>query len=431
MVLRTLLPCTCPNPSALARLLPPREPMDEHRSSVRWGRPSVASTVALCSLLQLCACQESLRPQATTPRSEVLVGAHYYLWFPARFDGGNYLRARLRPGQKPQLGEYSSSSSTVVEQHIAWAAASGVDFFTLDWWPSAPERNALIDEAVLSARNIGDLHFCIFYELWDLGYNPSSGLTVFDGATVERFLADMDEIASRYFAHPRYLRVAGRPVIILYVTRTATGRFLEAMSRFRARMAQLGIDPFVIGDEIFWSVARVDGTGATDEPQRPRIAALDAITTYNLYDSSRTADAGYGASSRLLTDALALYERYRQAVPEKPIIPLALPGYNDRGLRLEADHYAVPREWAPGAGEGTFFAEWLDRFALPLIDPRLPMMLVTSWNEWSEDTAIEPVALAPATAVDQSRSGAIYTQGYRYEGYGSRYLDILREKTGR
>jgi len=220
-------------------------------------------------------------------------------------------------------------------------------------------------------------------------------------------------------------------VIILYVTRTATGRFAEAMSRFRARMAQLGINPFVIGDEIFWSVAKADGAGTTDEPQRPRIALMDAITTYNLYDSSRTAQAGYGVSSRLLSDSLALYERYRRAVPEKPIIPLALPGYNDRGLRLDADHHAIPREWAPGAGEGTFFAEWLERFTIPLIDPRLPMMLVTSWNEWSEDTAIEPVAAAPATSSDQSRSGAIYTQGYRYEGYGNRYLDILREKTGR
>jgi glycoprotein endo-alpha-1,2-mannosidase len=420
-----------PGASPLARLLPYREPMDEHRSSVLRERPSVAGVVFACSLLLLSACQESLGPQVAKPHSEVLVGAHYYLWFPARFDGGNYLRARLRPGQKPQLGEYSSSSSAVVEQHIAWAAGSGVDFFTLDWWPSAPERNALIDDAVLSARNIGDIRFCIFYELWDLGYNPSSGLTVFDGATVERFLSDMEEIASRYFAHPRYLRVAGRPVIILYVTRTATGRFVEAMSRFRARMAQLGIDPFVIGDEIFWSVARVDGAGATDEPQLSRIALLDAITSYNLYDSSRAAFTGYAASSRLLTDSLALYERYRLAAPEKPVVPLAFPGYNDRGLRLESDHYAIPREWAPGAGEGTFFAEWLERFTLPLIDPRLPMMLVTSWNEWSEDTAIEPVASAPATAADESRSGAIYTQGYRYEGYGSRYLDILREKTGR
>jgi hypothetical protein len=91
----------------------------------------------------------------------------------------------------------------------------------------------------------------------------------------------------------------------------------------------------------------------------------------------------------------------------------------------------IPREWAPCAGEGSFFAEWLERFALPLVDPHLPMLLITSWNEWSEDTAIEPTAPAPATASDRSVSGDVYTQGLRYQMYGTRYLEVLREKTGR
>jgi hypothetical protein len=91
----------------------------------------------------------------------------------------------------------------------------------------------------------------------------------------------------------------------------------------------------------------------------------------------------------------------------------------------------IPREWNRGDGEGSLFAEWLERFTLPLVDPRLPMLLVTSWNEWSEDTAIEPAAEAPVTSADRSSSGVAYTQGYPYEGYGFRYMDILRKKTGR
>jgi len=359
------------------------------------------------------------------------VGAHYYVWYPRNFEGGNYLRARLSPPQEPLLGEYSSASPAVVAQHIAWASQSGIDFFTLDWWPSAPERNALIDRVVLAAPNIGAIRFCIFYELGDLGYDKDSGQLLFDESRVERFLSNMDEIASRYFGHPSYLKVGGRPVIVLYVSRTATGRFAEAMSRFRSRMTGRGIDPYVIGDEIFWLVARDDGTGYTADPQLGRIALFDALTAYNLYDSTRTSQAGYGASSTFVSDARALYERYRLAAGDTPLVPLAFPGYNDRGVRLEADHYAIPREWASGAGEGSFFAEWLDRFALPLIDARLPMMLITSWNEWNEDTAIEPGAGGAPTTTDTSPSGTAYTQGYRYEGYGTRYLEILCERTCR
>jgi len=383
----------------------------------------------LAAELLLAACHEG--GGQTAPPPNLLVGAHYYLWFPRRFQDGTYLRSKLLPSQKPLLGEYSSASPRVVEQHISWASAAGVDFFALDWWPDAPERNALVDQSYLAAPNLGDIRFCIFYELGALGYDETRGMTPFDEGMVARFLSDMEQIAARYFGHPRYLRVSGRPVIILYVTRTATGRFAEAMSRFRQRMADLGQVPYVIGDEIFWEVAREDGQGRTDTPQPGRIALFDAITAYNLYDSANPRHTGYASASTFLDDSLDLYERYREAAGERPLIPLALPGYNDRALRPQADHYAIPREWASGAGEGTFFAEWLQRFTLPLIDPRLPMMLVTSWNEWSEDTAIEPAAPAPPTAADRSRTGTSYTQGFLYEGYGTRYLETLRARTGR
>jgi uncharacterized membrane protein len=81
------------------------------------------------------------------------------------------------------------------------------------------------------------------------------------------------------------------------------------MTRFRSSMAALGIDPFVIGDEIFWEVAREDGAGISSEPRLRRIALFDAITAYNLYDASKRAHAGHGASSGFLLDARALYDR--------------------------------------------------------------------------------------------------------------------------
>jgi glycoprotein endo-alpha-1,2-mannosidase len=381
------------------------------------------------SSLLLSSCGGGGDPTTPDPPVEpgsLLVGAHYYLWFPDNFAGGKYLRARLLPNQLPVLGEYTSASATIAEQHIAWAASAGIDFFTLDWWPGVALRNTRIDQSILAARNLDSIRFCIFYELGGLGYDPGTARTFFDGETVERFLADQEEIAVRYFPHPRYLRLGVRPVIVYYITRSAIGRFEEAMARYRARMAQLGFDPYVIGDELFWKVAKDDGTGFTAEPQRTRISLLDALTSYNLYDNLETSHSGYGATSQILPDARALYALYRAAAGGKPVIPLAFPGYNDRGVRPEADHYAIPREWSPGAGEGTFLTEWMKRFTLPELDPSLPMMLVTSWNEWGEDTAIEPLALAPPTDEDVSGSGDLYTQGFRYSGYGMSYLNVVR-----
>jgi hypothetical protein len=53
------------------------------------------------------------------------------------------------------------------------------------------------------------------------------------------------------------------------------------------------------------------------------------------------------------------------------------------------------------------------------------MVMVTSWDDWNEDTGIEPIGGTP-THVDDSPSGTAYTQGYTYGGEGRKALAALR-----
>jgi len=357
-----------------------------------------------------------------------LVGAHYYVWYPENFADG-YLRAVLRPAQKPSLGEYDSRSASIAEQHIALAVSHGIDFFTLDWWPDRPTQNAAIESGFLNASNIGDIRFCIFYESTELSDRAAENGLVFDEAIKDRFVSDLMTIARRYFGHPSYLRIEGRPALVLYVTRTMRGLFPQAMHAMRRAMAAEGYDPFVIGDEIFWVVAEAEdrsaATRVTPVPQISRIRLFDAITAYNLYLEQRDRHRGYGAESRFVADSVKLYRRYRKAA-EIPIIPGVIPGFNDRGVRPAFDHFVIPRRWTAEASEGSFFVEAIERIAKPMADPKLHAILITSWNEWSEDTAIEPVSPSPPTADDVS-GRQLFTQGYTYEGFGTTYLDIVRD----
>lgn len=370
---------------------------------------------------------------ATVQNEQYLIGAHYYLWYPRNFNHG-FLRGKLDPQQEPMQGLYDSRDVAVVEQHIAWCSQYGIDFLTLDWWPSRKEQQAVIHDTILKARNIDDIKFCIFYETWGLGFDGLIGATKIDEATTARMVADLTAIADGLFDHPSYLRVAGRPVVILYLTRTLTGAFAEAIACVRSALAARGHDVFLIGDEVFWKVSPVVPEGVTphplvEEPQVSRIELLDAITAYNMYENAHTNQRGYGAESTFIQDVGAQYAAYRRASKEGAyFVPGILPGYNDRGVRLNVNHYAIPRQWSPGAAEGTFFEEAFDRLGFPFMDERLNMLLITSFNEWNEDTAIEPLRLAAASSKDGSRSGSAYTEGYTYAGVGPRYLEVVRDK---
>lgn len=358
-----------------------------------------------------------------------LVGANYYSWYPGNWGAGT-LRAQLAPPQQPELGLYSSTDPAVAQQHIAWASEYGIDFFTLDWWPVAHQENQAGIAAFLQAPNIGDIRFSIFYETWDLSFDPARGSADMDAPGVRQaFVEDMAEIADTMFDHPSYLRIQGRPVVVLYLTRVLTGDVAGAMADVRAMWRERGYDPFVVADEVFWNVTV---SGAKDRfttvPQADRIRLFDAITAYNPYESATASHAGHAATSSFVPDVNALYGRYRDATGgEVPIIPGVIPGYNDRGVRPKLDHYVIPRAWAPGDPDGTLLAEMLDQVADRWRDPRVPAVMVTSWNEWNEDTGIEPLAAAPPTVSDSATDGISRTGGVAYAGSGTLYLEVLRD----
>jgi hypothetical protein len=361
-----------------------------------------------------------------------LVGAHYYIWYPRNFSQG-YLRGQLLPHQDPAVGEYRLDDPNVLERQIAWCSQYGIDFLTIDWWPGRKDEQRAFLGALYRTPNLADIRFCVFYETWGLGFDKNAGCTKFDAATTERLIADFTDIADQCFSHPSYLRLHGRPVVVLYLTRTFTGKYEKAISSLREAMRQRGHDLFIIGDEIFWKVSPslpgVRPSPLAETAQWPRIRLFDAITSYNLYEGGTTSHVGYASQSRYVADVADLYEHYRRTVRRRVYLaPQIIPGYNDRGTRLVVDHYAIPRQWEYGAAEGSLFAELFERHAFRFLDPRLNLLFITSWNEWNEDTAVEPLAKASPTNRDRSPSGTAYTQGYDYSGHGASYLEVIRDK---
>jgi glycoprotein endo-alpha-1,2-mannosidase len=374
----------------------------------------------------------------------LMVGAYYYSWNPENLAEGT-LRAHLVPSQQPPDALINNANPAVADRSITEAKRAGLSFFALDWWPLGPSPVPLSvrlksDYNVgdfLKAPNLGSFKFCMFYETWNLNFDPTRETTPVTPAVEAHFDADMLLFAHTFFANPSYLRIDGRPVVDLYLTRTLTGDVAGMISGARAALERVGYDPFFIGDEVFWRVTQLNppasGPALTLTPQVARIDDFDAITAYTMYLGAPVPSqglnqnfVGYPGRTPIVRDERELLNEYRAASDGRvPVLPDIAPGFNDRGVRLPTNHPAQPRQWLPGAGPASTLDHLFRQVALPEVDPRLPIVFVTAWDEWNEDTGVEPVP-GTATSKDDSPTGQEYTQGYTYGGEGDSALVVLR-----
>ncbi|MCB0322798.1 MAG: glycoside hydrolase family 99-like domain-containing protein [Bdellovibrionales bacterium] len=372
------------------------------------------------------------------PLQALLVGAHYYSWFPENWRGG-VIGQKLTPPILPALGEYHSDSAAVFDQHVRWAKDAGLDFFVFDWWPRRPEIGARVYSHVVRRNALAGMQFAVLYESLDVK-EPGDRTFVGEEANVaylteeriERMKKHWEYLARHYFKRENYLKIDGKPVLFIYASRHLVGPVAAAMAEARKHVFEKsGLSLYLIGDEIFFNTltfSRDHGLLllAEELPNWDRLSAFDAITTYNPYDASRDLHGGSAGAEQFLTDVSRLYAAYRAYASSVGLhfIPGVLPGYNDRAIRPDEDHFVVPRDF--GDPKKSFFSESLRRWGAPFLDRKRPMLTVTSWNEWNEGTQIEPSMEPSSDAPDPREEGEFFTQGEPHHPYGTSYLKQLR-----
>jgi hypothetical protein len=232
---------------------------------------------------------------------------------------------------------------------------------------------------------------------------------------------DFRHLAEHYFADPNYLKLDGRPVVFMYVTRAYfNGQAArDAVAELRATMkSEFHLNPYLVGDDLF--------TGGVD---LARARLWDAITDFDVYG---TVLQQKGSTSAALVELAKVYDDARAAIGPLGVafVPTASPGFNDKGVR--GGHPAAPRYLVDEKSQaGDLFARMLREVAVGRVDPKANnILMINSFNEWHEDTQIEPAAAAARTSEDDSGKNR-FSEGVFYEGYGDKYLKILRAATTR
>lgn len=293
---------------------------------------------------------------------------------------------------EPLLGYYDEARPDVADWHIRWAVEHGISFFVFDWYYNQGfcYLNDALEKGFLASKHVHLMKFCLDWcnEGQCTEYKPLD----FSHRSLESFIRTVCE---RYAGHPSYLKVDGRPVVLIH-------------QAWRIANAHDGWDGCREALDRMREIARTYGHAGVyfvavhNNPHvlRYALGGFDAVTSY----AYGFCDVPWAPVTRSMPYE-RIVPRYEQAMAEARrrtkaqslgFIPTGWLGWDDtprsnrQAIRTVGN---TPQAVRP-------MIEMLPRY----VDETLNLALVEAWNEWGEGGAAEP--------------------GTQY-GFG--YLDVIRD----
>jgi hypothetical protein len=369
----------------------------------------------------------TLSPATIPGLNEYITIAQLNFWFSGPGCGGGFeafdCSGKRNTHLTPLLGEtYNNASQDVIRQQIDWATEYGVDAFSIEWTTPRGIPGSLevtLDDDFLKAPTLNKMRWCIFYDL-SLRIQQTPGLNVdlsrgmdFNNPDVyNTFVADFEHFAKKYFNQAEYLKIDGRPVVYIWGTWNAIGRYADAFLEARAKAAALGFDVYIVGDII-----------RTDHFYPDLAAVYDADTNMGFFvpgppTTAKNVEEAAISLDGILTqwekNIIGLSVRGRA---EKVILqPGFAPQYDDRLFR-EGNNIPSPT-YIPALSKEQVIdmAMVVRQHAHPVDGQGWKLVWLNTWNNWPETTTFEPTAAL----------GPKYPAG----NYGFDMVEVVRDVFG-
>lgn len=313
----------------------------------------------------------------------------------------------------PLWGYGDEADPEVMAQKIAAAASHGVNVFIFDWYwyENQPFLEEALSRGFLGAKNNDQCRFYVMWAnhdastLWDLDASHEYQL-VWPGA-VDRaaFEAATNRLIARFFGHPSYYCIEGKPVLSIYEIGTLIKGLggLEAtraaLDGLRERVRQAGF-PGLHLQAILWgnipaSLSMVPGDRTQTQDHTLRQLGFDSLTNYQWCHYVRP----HGPYAPWGETAVAAWAKWAGEF-SLPFYPHVSVGWDTNPRFKEALQDLVT------GSTPELFAGFLRRAMRFVAEGNLSPRLITvnSWNEWSESSYLEPDTV-----------------------YGMQYLEAVRE----
>jgi glycosyltransferase involved in cell wall biosynthesis len=316
--------------------------------------------------------------------------------------GGHY-----QPRVPRDLGFYDLTDQRTLRKQVDLARASGLHGFAFYyyWFNGKRLLERPLDQ-FLADKSL-DFNFCVVWanENWTRRWDGRDQEILMRQDYSEEYDEALVDDLQRYFADDRYIRVDGRPLMVIYrLDIIPDGE--RAINRWRDLWrSRHGEDPFILIAQTFGveDPRPFDADGAVEFPPHKltsstrslnsELAFLDPSFTGWVFDYSEVA-------------TISIEEPF----PDYPLVKTALPSW-DNDARLQGKGTVLH------GSSPALFEEWLRVLVNMAEDHPVggeSIVCINAWNEWAEAAYLEPDvhygaaylnATARALCAPRSRSG--------------------------
>ena len=302
--------------------------------------------------------------------------------------------------RKPLWGYLNEADPKVMEKHIDCAVRHGVNVFIYDWYwyDNRPFLENCLNDGFLKASNCDKMKFYIMWanhdvpQVWNIEHSDSIGWqdTIWQGFTSpETFRELVDRWIDKYFSHPSYYKINGKPVFMIYDVANFIKGFKgdlaaakAGLEYFRRKTEQAGF-PGLHLQIVLWDINAENYSGLDGEKcdVRPiyHYLGLDSASHYQWVSFQAPTD--YTA----MTDC-AKREYDKMAEYDICYFPHVSVGWDNnpryKKYRTDVAYNNTPENFEKAL---RIAKEYVDSHDLPA-----PLVTVNSWNEWTETSYLLP-----------------------------------------
>ena len=311
----------------------------------------------------------------------------------SKFPGHNWPR-------KPLWGYVNEADRYVMEMEIDAAADHGVNVFIYDWYwyDGRPFLENCLNDGFLKAGNNGRMKFYLMWanhdvtNLWDIRISQVEDNIIWRAAVDRReFETIARRLIGKYFTHPAYYTIGGKPVFMIYDLNKLVGglggvdQAADAFAWFRQEAVRAGLQGLHL-QLTSWgaknlNLSGVDAGAAASPNETVKRIGFDSLTHYQMVHFTPI-DRDYVQIIPDMAKEWALMDK----TYDIPYFPHVSVGW-DNNPRFKDFKPGVVQNNTP---ENVRKALALAKAYADSHPGQAPLITINSWNEWTETSYLQP-----------------------------------------